>query len=515
MNNNGQNTNMSGFGIFKRRKSNTDINKKRIENLKISEINLKNIFSDCGDFETRTLRCQGRAGLSAAAFWIDGLVNSVAVSEDFVRPFVMNSLLRSCSSQREALDKIMQGQIYSLTARRRSTMADVVSDILMGHVVLVFDSIGEAASFDIRSLQSRAISEPSVEKTVKGAKGAFVETIRVNTSLVRRHLRTNALKLISRRVGRKSGTSVALMYVQDVAKKSRVDEALQRLDDIDIDGLISAGNLEQYIVDSPASPFPQLIHTERPDKFAMELLAGRIGIIVDGLPVGFLLPATLPSFLKVGDDRAGHFLVASFLCLIRWLSLVITVTLPALFAAMNMYHQEMLPSRLLLSIIEARQQVPFSAATELIGMLLAFELLQEAGLRLPNPVGDTVSIIGALIVGQAAVEARVVSPVTVIVVATAGICSFTLPSQDLGGAVRILRLGMVLLSVGLGLYGFMLGIVLIVWHLCSIESFGLAYTAPLSEGYFLKSLGAIFRPPLWLSKRRDSDIAGADRRNQK
>jgi len=506
---------MSGFSIFKRRKSNKDINKIRIESLKISEKNLKNIFSDCGDFETRALLPRGKNSPVAFAVWIDGLVNSIAVSEDFVRPFTMNSSLSLCKSENEMLDKIMQGQIYSLTARRRSNMADVVDDILMGFVVLVFDSLGQAASFDIRSLQSRAISEPTVEKTVKGAKGAFVETMRINTSLVRRHLRTNSLKLISRSVGRKSGTAVALMYVQDVAEKSKIQEAVRRLDSIDIDGLISAGNLEQYIVDNPSSPFPQLIHTERPDKFAMELLAGRIGIIVDGLPIGFLLPATLPSFLKVGDDKAGHFLVASFLCLIRWLSLVITITLPALFAAMNMYHQEMIPSHLLLSIIEARQQVPFSAAMELIGMLLAFELLQEAGLRLPNPVGDTVSIIGALIVGQAAVEARVVSPVTVIVVATAGICSFTLPSQDLGGPVRILRLVMVLLSVGLGLYGFMLGIVLLIWHLCSIESFGLAYTAPLSEGYFLKSIAAILRPPLWLSKRRDGDLAGKDRWNQK
>ena len=506
---------MSVFSIFKRRKSNPDFNKKRIENKNISEKNLKNIFSDCGDFESRIICCEGNNRLCAAALWIDGLVNSVAVSEDFIRPFAMNPLLSSCSDQKEVLDLIMAGQIYSLTARRRDTLSDVVGDILAGHVVLVFDSIGQAASFDIRTLQSRSISEPTVEKTLKGSKCAFVETLRVNTSLVRRYLRSNTLKLIPRSVGRKSATAVALMYVQGVAQPEKLAEAISRLDSIDIDGLLSAGNLEQYIVDKPASPFPQLIHTERPDKFAMELLAGRIGIIVDGLPMGFLLPATLPGFLRVGDDRAGHFLVASFLCLIRWLSLVITLTLPALFAAMNMYHQEMLPSRLLLSIIEARQQVPFSAAMELIGMLLAFELLQEAGLRLPNPVGDTVSIIGALIVGQAAVEARLVSPVTVIVVATAGICSFTLPSQDLGGAVRILRLGMVLLAVCLGLYGLMLGIVLLIWHLCSIESFGLAYTAPLSEGYFLKSLGAVLRFPLYLTKRRDGDLAGRDRWNQK
>jgi len=506
---------MSTFGVFKRRKSNMDFSQKELDKLKISEKNLKNIFSDCGDYEARGLLVDAKPGLSATAVWLDGLVNTIAVSEDFIRPFTRNSVLAQCRSENELLEKIMSGQVYYATARRRSKMSDVVSDILMGFVVLVFDGLGEAATFDIRSLQSRSISEPTIEKTVKGAKGAFVETMRINTSLVRRHLRSSRLKLRQTVVGRKSHTNVAVFYVEGVAGDSTVEDVMKRLDDIDIDGLIAAGNLEQYIVDCPGSPFPQLIHTERPDKFAMELLEGRVGIIVDGLPLGFLLPATLPYFMKVGDDRASHFLVASFLCLIRWISLVITILLPALFVSMNMYHQEMLPTRLLLSIIEARQQVPFSAAMEILGMLLAFELLQEAGLRLPNPVGDTVSIIGALIVGQAAVEARVVSPVTVIVVATAGICSFTLPSQDLGGALRLLRLGMVVLSIALGLYGLILGAILLLWHLCSIESLGVAYTHPLSEGNFRESLQVIFRPPLWKVKYRDPAISGEDVRNQK
>lgn len=483
--------------------------------MKISEKNLKIIFSDCGDFELRKLRCGGEKGLSACAAWLDGLVNTVAVSEDMIRPFAMSPALERCQNERELLERIMSGQVYYAAARRRRTMGEVAADILMGFVVLIFENLGEAASFDIRSLQSRAISEPGTEKTVKGAKSAFVETLRVNTSLVRRHLRSPMLKLKQTVVGRKSRTNVALLYVEGVAEDSAVEELQRRLDAIEIDGLLSAGNLEQYIVDCPRSPFPQLLHTERPDKFAMELLEGRVGIIVDGLPLGFLAPASLPYFMKVGDDRAGHFLLSSFLCLIRWISLVVTVLLPALFTAMNMYHQEMLPTKLLLSIIESRQQVPFSAATEILAMLFAFELLQEAGLRLPNPVGDTVSIIGALIVGQAAVEARLVSPVTVIVVATAGICSFTLPSQDLGGALRLLRLGMVVLSIALGLYGLILGAILLLWHLCSIESLGVAYTHPLSEGNFRESLQVIFRPPLWKVKYRDPAISGEDVRKQK
>lgn len=510
----GQNTHMSTFGVFKRRKSNTDFGQKAIENMKISKKNLKNIFSDCGDFELRELRVEGKNYLSAQAAWLDGLVNTIGVSEDMVRPFAMNHALAECKTQREMLEKIMSGQIYAAAARHRTGMQELVTDMLMGFVVLIFEDLGEAVSFDLRSLQSRAISEPSVEKTVKGAKGAFVETMRINTSLVRRHLRTSRLKLRQTVVGRKSGTNVAVMFVEDVAKPETVEEIMSRLEAISIDGLLAAGNLEQYICDNPRSPFPQLIHTERPDKFAADLLEGRVGLIVDGLPLGFLLPAPLPAFMVVGDDRARQFLVASFLRLLRWASLLITATLPALFVAMSMYHQEMIPTQLLMSMIEAKQKVPFASPLEILGLLLAFELLQEAGLRLPNPIGDTVSIIGALIVGQAAVEARVVSPVAVIIVAAAGICSFTLPSQDLAGALRLIRLALVLLAAALGLFGLMLGAALTLWHLCSMESFGLAYTSPLSEGGIRAWLRSLLRPPLWMSRQRPEELAGKDKQNQ-
>ena len=505
---------MSTFGVFSRRKSNMDPGKNAMEKMKISKNNFKNIFSDCGDFEERKLRAEGNIGLCVEAIWIDGLVNSIAVSEDLVRPFAMNPLLGRCKSERECIELILSGQVYAATVRRREKMAEAVGDLLMGFVLLVFEREGVALSFDLRSLQSRAIGEPGIEKTVKGAKGAFVETMRVNTSLVRRHLRTSRLKLRQTPVGRKSGTNVAIMYVEDVAREATVDQVQRRLEAVDIDGLLAAGNLEQYICDHPRSPFPQLLHTERPDVFAADLLEGRVGLIVDGLPLGFLLPAPLPAFMAVGDDRARQFIVASFLRLLRWASLVITAVLPALFVAMSMYHQEMIPTRLLMSMIEAKQKVPFAAPLEILGLLLAFELLQEAGLRLPNPIGDTVSIIGALIVGQAAVEARVVSPVAVIVVAAAGICSFTLPSQDLAGALRLVRLALVVLAAALGLFGLMLGCALVLWHLCSMESFGIAYTAPLSEGGVGGWLRSLVRPPLWRSKRRPEELAGEDKWNQ-
>ena len=234
------------------------------------------------------------------------------------------------------------------------------------------------------------------------------------------------------------------------------EELQSRLERIDLDGLMNTGDLEEYLLEK-SSPFPQLLATERPDRFAMELLQGRAGLLVDGLPLGFLLPATLAETLRVPEDTAAHYTVASVLTLLRYLALFLSVLLPALYVAVTMYHQEMVPTRLLLSIIQSKQDVPFSTAGETLGMLVAFELLQEAGLRLPATIGQSVSIIGALIVGQSAVEAKVISPVVVIVVAIAGITGYTMPNQDMAAALRLCRFGMVILSVGLGLFGMVTG----------------------------------------------------------
>ena len=227
---------------------------------------------------------------------------------------------------------------------------------------------------------------------------------------------------------------------------------------------------------------PQLGQTERPDKFAGELLDGCVGLLVDGLPMGYLLPTTFRLLMHTPEDEAHNYLLASALIVLRYFALAISLTFPALYVAVAMYHQEMIPTQLLLSIIEAKQNVPFSTALEIMGMLISFELLQEAGLRLPNPIGDTVSIIGALIVGQSAVEAQVVSPIAIIVVAVSGIAGYTLPSQDFGSAIRLLRFVLVIASILAGFFGVGAALCLLTLHLADIDSFGVDYTAPLSDG---------------------------------
>ncbi|MBE6914524.1 MAG: spore germination protein [Ruminococcaceae bacterium] len=509
---------MSTNGIFKRRKKDCALpyhpEKNPKFNFPVSAENLKKLFSDCADFILRPVwpGMEPRGGVSVC--WIDGLVSAVDVSETVIRP--LTERLHPFPASAEAcIELLLGGGVWCCNARRCESMDALAEALTAGCCAVVFDRAGAAVAFEVRSSSTRTVSTPTVEKTVKGGKDAFVETLRTNTALVRRRLRNPALKTLMTTVGRKSDTTINIMYIDGVANPDTLALLRQRLDEIDIDGLTAAGNLEQYIVDRPNSPFPQLIHTERPDKFSAELLAGRIGILVDGLPLGFLLPATLAHFMKVAEDRAQHFIVASALSLLRWLSFVISAVFPALLVAVCMYHQEMVPHKLLLSIIEAKQRVPFSVAFEVLTMLLAFELLMEAGMRLPDPAGDTVSIIGALVVGQSAVDARVVSPISVIVVATTAICGFTLPSRDLGAAVRSVRFLLVLLAIVLGLFGIAVGLALLIWYLCSMDCFGVAYTSPLCDGGWHENLKAFLRPSLTKTKLREHALHTPDRRNQR
>ena len=453
------------------------------------------------------------AGVSVC--WLDGLVSGEDVSRDVLRPLTDARRLSAAGDARLWKAQLLRGAVWSYAATECAEMEALLTALLGGSCAVVFDALGEAVCFEVRSSTVRAVGQPTVEKSVKGGKEAFVEALRTNTALVRRRVRTPALKCEQTIVGRKSGTAVAILYINGVAAPDTVALLRRRLDAIDIDGLTAAGHLEQYLTDHPASPLPQMLHTERPDTFAAQLLAGRVGILADGLPLGFLLPATLPQFLKVSEDRSQHFLIASALTLLRWLSMLLSALFPALLVAVSMYHQEMIPTRLLRSMIAAKQEVPFSVAVEVLLMLLAFELLMEAGIRLPDPVGDTVSIIGALIVGQSAVDARIVSPIAVIVVATSAICGFTQPSRDLGAALRIVRFGMVFLAAGLGLYGISAGCAGLVWYLCTLESFGVPYTAPLSEGGVREVLTALLRPPLRAVKKRERALRTPDRRTQR
>lgn len=471
---------------------------------------LQNIFSGCEDFESRRLHTMGGAELWLC--WLDGMVNTADVSELVIRPLTDGERFRGLKSPAEVLTAAERGLVYAVGGHRRTGTGELVSDLTNGSCALIVP--GSALCFQLRSPFHRSVEAPQGEKTMLGGKDAFVETLRINTALVRSRLRTPRLKLRQTVLGRKSRSNLAILWLDGVAAPDVVDTLFARLDEIDVDGLLQAGSLTEEIADNPRTPFPQVMHTERSDVFAMALLDGRVGLIADGLPLGFLVPGSLPGMMLSAEDQAQHFLVASALRLLRWGALLLTLFLPAFYVAMAMYHQEMIPIKLLLSVIQSKQDVPFPTSAEILGMLIAFELLQEAGLRLPDSIGQTVSIVGALIVGQSAVEARVISPIAVIVVALAGIAGYTIPNQDLSGALRLCRFLLVIAAIAAGMFGLVTAGVALLWHLCSLESFGRAYMAPLSSGRPGDGRRTFLRRPGWKNHLRSPDINGGDLRRR-
>jgi len=484
-------------------------------NCKLNYENLKDIFSSCGDFVSRKIQVGTENKFEIYLCWIDGLVTGRDIAEEIIRPLAQSRRLAEAADLAECRDLIMQGGIYSYAVNLRESMDETIADISLGCCAVIFGDLQCALCFEARSALVRAVSEPTLEKSLKGAKDSFVEVLRINTSLVRRRICSPKLKLVESTVGRKSHTRVAIMFVDGIASPDTVEELARRLDSVDIDALTALGGLEEYIVDAPRSPFPQILHTERPDRFAMYLMEGRVGLLVDGIPIALVVPVSLSEFLKVTSDNSMHHLVASTLALLRYISVFLCVFLPAFYVAVAMYHQEMIPTRLLLSIIEAKQDVPFSTAFEVLSMMVALNMLQEAGLRLPNPIGDTISIIGVLIVGQSAVEARVVSPIAIIVVAVSGISSYTIPSQDLGFALRLCRFVLLLSAIAAGLFGVGVVSTLILLHLASIDSFGVNYTSPLSSpkpGGLIRLFYKPFKPN---DKFRDPTLNTPDKRRQR
>lgn len=420
----------------------------------ITAAEVKKIFSDCDDFEMRTVRIGLESRLTVCVCWLDGVVAAGDVSADILRPLTEGGRLADVTGSREAVRRIEQGAVYSCATRTRTQMDALIADLTKGSAALIFDAQRKAVTFEARTANVRAVSEPTIEKSVSGAKDAFVETLRINTSLVRRRLHTPAL-------------------------------------------------------------LPQLGQTERPDKFAGALLDGCVGLLVDGLPMGYLLPTTFRLLMHTPEDEAHNYLLASALIVLRYFALALSLTFPALYVAVAMYHQEMIPAKLLLSVIQAKQQVPFSVPAIILFMLIAFELLQEAGLRLPNSIGQTVSIIGALLVGQSAVDAKIVSPVAIIVVALAGIAGYTLPNQELSNAVRLLRLALVLAAALAGLFGILAMLGLVIWYLCTIDSDGVAYMAPFVDSERPALWRTLLRRPQPDNKFRPPEYGSENRRRQR
>lgn len=476
---------------------------------------LEQVFDGCVDFSHRAVDLGGDPAKKLTLCYIGGMVRMERVSDYVLRPLAQDKAL-AVGNLAGAIGRIRDGALYNLSVEERTTMDEAVFDLIGGNCLLIFPGESVCLSFNTGTEEKRSVSEPENEPPLKGPRDSFVESIRTNTSLVRRRLRAPSLKIKELLVGRQTVTPVDILWIEGLTNPELVKAVEQRIDAIDIDALIATGNLEEYIVDDLHTPFPLVATTERPDRFTAGVVEGRVGILVDGLPLGWLVPGTISQFFKTPQDKAQSWMVASMLTVLRYLCMLTTLFLPALYIAAVTFHPEMLPTKLTLSIIAAKQDVPFTSIFEVLILLIAFEIIQEAGLRLPGSIGQTVSILGGLVVGSAAVEARIVSPAVLIVVAIAGIAGYTMPSQDLAGALRLWRFLLALCASVGGLFGIAAGAAALVFHLAGIESFGVAYLTPFAANAGEQVEGrTVLRQPLPKAKLREAALKTRNRRNQK
>ena len=463
-------------------------------------------FEDAADFETRKVLCGGQL---LTVLFLDGLTSGRDIAEQVVRP-----LAQMTDEAREEVlyTRALQGGVWCASVKEPESTQQAAELLVNGFCVILFPKSGKALGCEVKTGEKRSPSPPETENTVKGAKDAFTETLRTNTSLVRRHLRTPGLRLTETVVGKRTLTKVTVCWIDRLTDPELPRRMQERLSSIDIDGALSPAAIEEYVTGSRRTAFPLLEYTERTDHFCQGLLDGQVGLLADGLPLGYLAPVGLGRLMRSPEDRATDFLSASMLRLLRYAALGVSLLLPALYAAMAMFHQQMLPTKLLLSIIESKQNVPFSTLLEVLVLLCAIELLQHEGLHLPQAVGTAVSIIGGLVVGTAAVDAKLVSPAALIVTASSGICGFTLPNRELSDAVRLWRFVLTVLAGLWGLFGVTVGLLLLLTELAGLESLGRSYLSPFGRA---EVKGALVRPRLVRQKWRDGALKPMDDQNQR
>ena len=464
----------------------------------LNDVNLRNIFQGAADFNTRTLYCDK---FLLYAYAVDGLTSGGDISEYIIKPIMEQ--LRGDSMQ-TLYDLALHGTVVNSVARPCEDLDAAALFLVNGFCVVLFEGTG-AIAFEVKTGEKRSLSGPELEHTTKGPKDAFVETVRTNTSLLRRHLRTPDLRLHETTVGRRSLTNVTIVWIEGITNPELVNRMKTRVASLDIDGLVNPSAVEEYITGSRKTPFPLLQYTERTDRFCNGLLRGRVGLFVDGLPLGYLAPVDIGYLMDSPEDLARDYLSATWVRILRYGALVLGLLLPALYIALTRFHPHWLPDHLYRVIAENR--VLFSPIWEVLSLLLAFELLQESGLHLPQSIGQSVSIIGGIVVGTAGVEAGLISSMALIVVSIAGVCGFVLPNRDLAAAVRLCRFALaVFASVG-GIWGLGIGMVILITHLAGLKSIGVGYLFPVEIGLVRKRFAE--------EKYRDCRLRPKDQRRQK
>lgn len=442
---------------------------------------IKNTLVDCEDMIYREVLVGKKGDYRIAIAFVDGLANKDLLNQDVLLNLMINARMVEPNPNliRNKIDDLIKNQTLAVAEMKEvETLEESILNILSGETVLLLDNYNKAVIVATRGWERRGISEPSTEAVIRGPRDGFVETARINTALIRRRIRDPRLKLKIKQIGRRSKTDVAVMYIDDLVNRRALETLEERLNMIDIDAILDSGYIEQLIEDHWLSPFPQIQNTERPDTAAAALYDGRIVVVVDNSPFILLVPSTLNSLMKSSEDYYERWTIGTAVRLLRYIAVFIALLAPALYVAITSFHPQMIPTQLAIFMAAKRTGVPFPAIVEALIMEVTIEILREAGVRLPGPIGATIGIVGGLVIGQAAVEAGIVAPLMVIVVAITAISSFAIPNYNLAIGFRLLRFGFIFMSGFLGLYGIALLMLLLMVHLCSLKSFGIPYMSP-------------------------------------
>lgn len=463
------------------------------------------LLEGCSDAVIRQFHFGYQDRTPALLVYFDGLVDRQEIENNLLKPLMLELEMARQSSTLEGnniLEQVKENILTMADILLLNTYDEVCHHISSGDTVLFIDGYNQALAVSTRSWQGRSIETPENEVVVFGPKEGFTETLRFNTALIRRRIKSTNLKIEHFVVGRISKTDVVLCYINGIVPVNLVNEVRSRLSKIDIDAVLDPQYLEEFIADHKSTIFTQAEHTEKPDRVCAHLLEGRIGIMVDGSPMALILPISFPQYWIAAEDYYTHFVPASLFRILRFTAFLLALTLPSLYVAVISYHQEMVPTALYLTIAATRQGVPFPAFVEALLLEATFELLREAGLRLPRAVGPAVSIVGALIIGDAAVRAGLVSTPMVVIIAFTGIASFVSPAYNAGIIVRIARFAFLISSAVLGFLGIMIMLILMLIRMASLSSLGLPYLAPVAPLNRAQLSDIIIRRPWFKSEKR-------------
>lgn len=475
--------------------------------------NLKTLLQGCSDVVFKEIAFGPDRNHHALILYFDGLVDRNEVENNILRPVLLEINMINPNNNPDKPYNILtylQNSILAVTELKNiTTLQEISHHISSGDTVMLIDGYDQGMVIGTRSWQSRSIQTPDTEVVIRGPKEGFTETIRLNTALLRRRIKTTNFKMESFVIGRLTKTDVVLGYIEGVAPSQLVAEVKDRLSKIDIDGVLDSGYIEEFLEEHHYTIFSQMEYSEKPDRICGHLLEGCVCIMVDGSPEVLTLPTSFPRFLISPEDYYERYIPASLFRIMRFCAFWLALLLPSLFVAVITFHHEMIPTPLFLTIAATRETVPFPAFLEALLLELTFELLREAGLRLPRSIGPAVSIVGALIIGDAAVRAGLVSTPMVVVVAFTGIASFVAPAYNAGIIIRIARFGFLIFSGILGLFGIMLFFILIMTRMVTLSSFGIPYLSPLVPFNYKQITDILLRRP-WIYMNRRPDMKGME-----